>query len=102
MRKMPRKTNAAKSFRSRRFRVLADENRLRIIEILFAGPANVTSIATQLALEQSLTSHHLSSLRKEGLVETYKKGKEVYYRLTETVVIGQYKLELGCCQIVLR
>ncbi|MFW7377704.1 MAG: ArsR/SmtB family transcription factor [Oligoflexus sp.] len=98
---MSRKTNASKSVRARRFRVLGDENRLRLIETLFQGPANVTSLANLLGLEQSLTSHHLASLRKEGLVETFRDGKEVFYCLAKHIIAGNSCLELGCCQITL-
>ena len=44
-RKVKRRTNGPQSDRSRRFRVLGDENRLRLIEALFTGPANVTALA---------------------------------------------------------
>ena len=92
------------SFRSRIFRVLGDENRLRIIEALFDEPKNVTQISEALGADQSLVSHHLRALREEGLVLSTRFGKEAIYSLSEDIK-GKKRpnhLELGCCQIVLK
>ena len=92
------------SFRSRVFRVLGDENRLRIIEALFETPQNVTQICKVIDADQSLVSHHLRALREEGLVLSTRSGKEAIYSLSEEIK-GKKRpnhLELGCCQIVLR
>lgn len=91
--------------RARRFRLLADENRLRILERLLAGPSRVSDLVEGLTVEQSLVSHHLSALRREGLVETERVGREIHYKLAPGVTEkrgGVTTLELGCCRIQLR
>ena len=98
-----RKTNAPKSTRSRLFRALGDENRIRLLESLFCGPTNVSKLASDNKMEQSLTSHHLACLKKEGLVESFREGNEVVYCLSKSVVAGGVanQLDLGCCQITI-
>ncbi len=90
--------------RVRWFRLLADENRLRIIETLFNGPQNVTALVEKLALEQSLVSHHLASLRREGLVHPIRKGRSLYYELSESVTFNPVsrEIELSCCRLQLK
>ena len=88
--------------RSRRFKLLGDENRLRILEALIVGPANVTTLSERLKLAQSLLSHHLAALRAEGLVTSNRRGKEIEYRIAEGVLGAENELDLGCCSIVLR
>lgn len=42
---------------------------------------SVTDIYVQLRLEQSVTSQHLSILRRAGIVITHRSGKFIYYKL---------------------
>ena len=98
-----KKTNP-KDLRTRRFKLLNDENRLQIIELLFAGPVNVSEITSTLGIEQSLTSHHLGVLRKEGILISERRGKEIFYQLADEVRANcdKRELELRCCKILLR
>lgn len=98
-----RKDNGAKSRRSRIFRALGDENRILLLESLFGGPATVSLLCSQTGLEQSLTSHHLASLKREGLVESRRTGKEVTYRLARRIFSNRDApiLNLGCCKITM-
>jgi DNA-binding transcriptional ArsR family regulator len=50
-------------------------------------------------LEQSLLSHHLKVLRKEGFVEAMRDGKAVLYSLTPEVQRANAgrAIDLGCC-----
>jgi len=84
--------------------MLADGNKLAIIEALMDGPSNVTGLGTQLGIAQSLLSHHLRGLRDEGLVTTSRRGREVVYELQTSVKVSRRDrtLELGCCRIQLR
>lgn len=63
-------------------KVLAEENRLHILCILKKGEYCVCQIIEYLELSQSLTSHHLKSLKDAGLIEDSKRGLWVYYSLT--------------------
>lgn len=64
-------------------KVIAEENRLRILCILKKGEHCVCQIIDYLNLSQSLVSHHLKCLKDAGLIQDSKRGLWVYYSLTE-------------------
>ena len=92
----------SKTTRSQLFRALGDESRLRILECLFVRPLNVSDLSVKLTIEQSLLSHHLSALRKSKLVLSFRKGKEVYYQISDEIrsKSNEHEMELPCCNIV--
>jgi len=61
---------------------LADENRLRILEVLRSGEHCVCELQTSLDMGQSLLSHHLRSLREAGLVKDRREGRWIHYSLS--------------------
>jgi ArsR family transcriptional regulator len=63
-------------------RALADENRLRIVEMLSSGERCVCDLTSALDLGQSLLSHHLKTLKDAGLVTDRRDGRWVYYTLS--------------------
>lgn len=69
------------------FQVLANEKRLEIIQLLRSGERNVSEMLTMLGLRQANLSQHLSLLKKTGLLVSVKKGREIYYRLSDTRII---------------
>jgi len=60
---------------------LADENRLRILEVLRGGERCVCELQEPLEMAQSLLSHHLKVLREAGLVRHRREGRWVHYSL---------------------
>ncbi len=48
-----------------------------------AGPTCVCEISDALEISQSLTSHHLSELKENGLVKAKQESKFVIYRTTK-------------------
>ena len=63
-------------------RALAHPLRMRILAFINENESiNVNKIYSTLELEQSITSQHLSILRKAGLVDTERQGKYVHYRV---------------------
>ncbi|MFA5208394.1 MAG: metalloregulator ArsR/SmtB family transcription factor [Candidatus Paceibacterota bacterium] len=64
-------------------KVIAEENRLRILCVLKGGEQCVCNIIENIGLSQSLVSHHLKKLKDAGLVKDSKKGLWVHYSLTE-------------------
>ena len=44
-------------------------------------PITVTDIYTQLGIEQSIASIHLSVLRQAKFVHTERKGKQIFYSI---------------------
>ena len=64
-------------------KVVAEENRLKILCILRTGEKCVCDIWQFLDLPQNLTSHHLKVLKDSGLVEDRKEGLRVYYSINK-------------------
>jgi DNA-binding transcriptional ArsR family regulator len=60
---------------------LGEPNRLRIAELLRAGPRPVNDIHIRLKLRQSQASQHLKVLKDVGLVEMEPRAQQRFYRL---------------------
>ena len=82
-------------------KVLADDTRLAVIQLLLVGPQHVHEINAELDIEPTLLSHHLRVLREAGLVVTEREGKSILYRLAPSVRLSQRRrvIDFGCCQI---
>ncbi len=66
-----------------RLKALADPVRVKIMSYLFsssAGEENSGELATVLGLTESTVSHHMTQLRRAGLVESERRGMNVYHR----------------------
>ncbi|MFZ9034505.1 MAG: ArsR/SmtB family transcription factor [Francisellaceae bacterium] len=62
-------------------RLMGDGNRLRILYLCMEEPHSVGDIAKRLEMSQSLTSQHLRFLKAARLVESERRGKQVFYAL---------------------
>lgn len=65
------------------FGALADETRLKIVKLLAERERSVDEIAALLAIAQSTTSHHLRVLKDAQLIAAEKRGRNMFYSLTE-------------------
>ena len=63
------------------FKVLADENRLRLLGILANGEKSVEELALLLQLRAPTVSHHLARLKELDLVGMRSAGNTHYYWL---------------------
>ncbi len=61
------------------FRLLGDNNRLRLIWACLDEPVSVHSLAERLGISPSLVSHHLRLLRAARLMRAEKRGRQVFY-----------------------
>ena len=89
---------------ARMLRVLADPERLRIIQCLRDGPHNVGEVADLLGETIVKVSYHLGVLRQAGVVRDTKTGRHVLYELHPEVFRPTAKgaadfLDLGCCRL---
>jgi ArsR family transcriptional regulator, arsenate/arsenite/antimonite-responsive transcriptional repressor len=67
---------------SKVFKLLADENRLRIVLALAQdGELHVSALCDLLVQSQPAVSHHLTLMRLTGLVGYRRDGKHNYYHL---------------------
>jgi len=60
------------------FSSLANPTRLAILERLRDGEMNVSGLAAELGLEQSMVSHNVKLLEECGIVSSERRGKEKY------------------------
>ena len=88
---------------ARILKALADDTRLKILELLFKGEFSVSEIADHTGVEYSLASHHLGVLRNAGLVLDSKEGKFVMYKLHpvfhQNGLEKKNILDFSCCSI---
>ncbi len=64
-------------------KILSDENRLRILNLLKDYSLCVGEIQTILNISQSNTSRHLEKMKTSGLITNYKKAQWIYYQLPD-------------------
>ena len=64
-------------------KALAHEGRLMILCHLASGERSVTELEQLLSQRQAAVSQQLARLRLEGLVESRRDGKAIYYRLAD-------------------
>jgi DNA-binding transcriptional ArsR family regulator len=67
-------------------KALSHEVRLLILCFLIDGEKSVSEIERMLKLRQPAVSQQLARLRADGLVDTRRNGKNIYYSLARTVV----------------
>ena len=65
------------------FKALADETRLRILNLLAHGELCVCEIEQALEIGQSKASRHLAYLRNAGLVTDRREGPWMYYAVAD-------------------
>jgi ArsR family transcriptional regulator, arsenate/arsenite/antimonite-responsive transcriptional repressor len=69
------------------FKALADENRIRILNLLKTGELCVCDIEAVLGIKQSNASRHLNKLKIAGIIISEKKSQWVHYRLNDAVFL---------------
>ena len=83
---MPRILAAAQKA-SGLLRVLANENRMLLMCQLSQGEKSVGELEALLGIHQPTLSQQLGVLRNEGLVDTRRDGKWMYYRVAREEVL---------------
>jgi ArsR family transcriptional regulator len=61
--------------------VLCEPARLRIVQALTTEPLSVGDLAASIDRKLPATSQHLKVLRELDLVESERRGSQVYYRI---------------------
>jgi predicted transcriptional regulator len=62
-------------------KAVADESRLALLRLLSQGERTVGDLAQQVQLGEPTVSHHLTRMRKAGLVTLRTAGNQRFYRL---------------------
>lgn len=66
-----------------RFRLLGDASRLRILRALMEQEQSVQELCETCDMAQSNVSRHLSLLRREGVVDRTREGRQAFYRIID-------------------
>jgi len=66
-------------------RLLDNELNWKMLSLIAQKEANVTELIVATKKDQSAVSFYLGKLRKAGIVETRRDGKNVYYSINEKV-----------------
>lgn len=64
-------------------KIIAEENRLKILCVLKKGERCVCDIWQDLDIPQNLASHHLKVLKDAGLIDWRKDGLKVIYSINK-------------------
>jgi ArsR family transcriptional regulator, arsenate/arsenite/antimonite-responsive transcriptional repressor len=84
-----------------RLKALADPVRVKLISLLFSsvdGEVCNCDLASAVGLSESTVRHHLTQLRKAGLVESERRGMNVYHRPRQDALIALCSvLDPNCC-----
>ena len=68
-------------------KVLANEDRLRLLGQLSHGEMSVGDLEDALAIRQPTLSQQLGVLRTEGIVNTRREGKRIFYSVADPDVM---------------
>lgn len=80
---------------ARRFAVLAEPMRLRLIEALFDGERNVTELVEATGGTQANVSRHLQTLTAAHILARRKEGLQVFYRIADPSIVKLCELVCG-------
>ncbi|PIE65485.1 MAG: transcriptional regulator [Desulfobacterales bacterium] len=72
-------------------KAIAHPSRLMIVDELARGERCVCDLTDLVGHDISTVSKHLALLKKSGLVEDDKRGKQVYYRLRVPCVLNFFQ-----------
>lgn len=85
-----------------RLKALADPVRVKLVSLLFSsdtGEVCSCDLAAAVELSESTVSHHLTQLRRAGMVESERRGMNVYHRARrESLVALCTVLDPNCCR----
>jgi ArsR family transcriptional regulator, lead/cadmium/zinc/bismuth-responsive transcriptional repressor len=73
------------------FAMLADANRLRILDLLAESEHCVQDIAIAVGMTEAAVSQQLRYLRANRIVRHEKRGRQVFYQLADHHIIGIYR-----------
>jgi len=81
--------------KTRLLKALANETRLKILELLSKREMCVCELTVALDLTQPTASHHLNILENMGLIKDKKMGKWVFYSVTSPELTQHFFEFLG-------
>ena len=64
------------------FKALSDENRIKIVDLLWDGEMSARRLLNALSISQSTLSHHMKILCDSGIVVGRRVGNWTYYQIS--------------------
>ena len=86
---------------ARRFYVLSDPLRVRILDLLRDGELSVNEIADQLGAGQQNVSKHLNVLTEAAMLQRRKDGTHVFYAIADEGVFSVCEHVCGSLRVQL-
>lgn len=68
------------------FKALADPTRRKVLELLRQGPMTAGAITDRFDVSKPTMSAHFNVLREAGLIDAFKEGRSITYRLQLSVL----------------
>jgi DNA-binding transcriptional ArsR family regulator len=72
-------------------KALAHKSRLYIVSMLENGEKNVQEMTTELEVDMSTVSRHLSVLKNAGIIVAEKRKNQIFYTLKTRCVLGFFQ-----------
>ena len=73
-------------------KVFSNPTRLEILNLLRDKEMSVTELIEKTKLSQANISQHLSIMKSKGTVISDRKGKNIYYKLTNSKIIKAFDI----------
>ncbi len=70
------------------YKILANPNRLKILNLLKLGEMGVEEILKHTKLSPANLSQHLALMRHNGLVQTRREGLNIFYRIIDPRIVA--------------
>lgn len=71
--------------------------RLEILALLESGETlTVGEILTVVTIDPTLLTHHLTKMKHIGILESYREGRNVYYKLAMPEIVSVFDCIEGC------
>jgi len=83
---------------ARRFRVIGEPMRIKLLDRLRSGEATAHELAADSGSSQQNVSKHLGVLHEAGIVARRKEGTQVFYRVVDTGVFELCETVCGSVQ----
>jgi DNA-binding transcriptional ArsR family regulator len=83
---------------ARRFRVIGEPMRIRLLDHLRSGESTVHDLTLALGASQQNVSKHLGVLHEAGIVARRKEGTQVFYRVVDAGVFELCETVCGSVQ----
>lgn len=87
---------------ARRFRLLAEPTRIKLLDRLRDGEASVNELSEVLGASQQNVSKHLAMLAEAGILARRKEANFVYYSIADEGVFALCDQICGSVQLQLR